>query len=377
MNNEKIEDILKDMGSEKVPGDIQQIAKETSDNFMKELTKSKNSKTHLLLEYIMNSKLTKLAAAAVIIIAVFTISSMFSSSNVLWAEVVEQINNHTRYKCRQRVVREQGPQIPVMQVYHLNLQQRRQELEDGTIHIIDMRENDPVTVELYPKEKRAVITKLTDFGSRSDPDVIEMVKRFDEKSTERLGTKKQDGKTLYGFRYKPNEYNDYTVWVDSDTKLPVEIELKHPTAGQTIFLDEFEFDFKLDTSAFSTEVPDGYKVETLALNYGTTTYEKVTNDEIRKDLNKAVYTIERLPWIVNMHTIKTSDPLGTGAAVYMTGIKANDGNTLIITQGDLYDMKRMVWIPNQQLVLETPRKAKLYTHPNGSIYAQYHQDLPV
>jgi hypothetical protein len=31
-----------------------------------------------------------------------------------------------------------------------------------------------------------------------------------------------------------------------------------------------------------------------------------------------------------------------------------------------------VWIPNQQLVLETPRKAKLYTHPNGSIYAQYH-----
>ena len=68
MNNEKMEEILKNLGSEKVPGDIRQIAKETSDNFTREITKSKKSKTYLLLEYIMKSKLTKLAAAAVIFI---------------------------------------------------------------------------------------------------------------------------------------------------------------------------------------------------------------------------------------------------------------------------------------------------------------------
>ncbi len=30
----------------------------------------------------------------------------------------------------------------------------------------------------------------------------------------------------------------------------------------------------------------------------------------------------------------------------------------------------MVWIPKQQITLETARGVKLYTHPNGSIYAQ-------
>jgi hypothetical protein len=320
---------------------------------------------------IMKNPISKIAAAAVIIILVLIINSQFSSSNVLWADVVEQMNNHTRYKCRQRVVREQGPEYPTMQVYHLNLQQRRQELEDGTIHIIDMRDKDPITVELYPKEKKAIVTTLVGFGSRMDPDIIDMVKRFDQESTERLGTKKKNGRLLYGFRHMPNKYNDFTVWVDSETKLPVEIELKHPTAGQTIFMDEFEFDFDLDPSAFSTKVPDGYQVETVTRNYGTVEYEEVTDEDIRNDLNKTAYTIERFSRIVNMHTIKANDPLGTGAKVFMIGINTNDGNTIIIAQGELYDMKRMIWIPDQQLVLETPRGAKLYTHPNGGLYAQY------
>ena len=30
----------------------------------------------------------------------------------------------------------------------------------------------------------------------------------------------------------------------------------------------------------------------------------------------------------------------------------------------------MIWIPQQELTLETPTGIKLYTHPNGSIYAQ-------
>ena len=82
MNNEKIENILKKLGSEKVPEDIQKIAKETSDNFYKKLNESKQPKQPYFWEYIMKSKLTKLAAAAAIIIAVFIVSSMFSSSNI-------------------------------------------------------------------------------------------------------------------------------------------------------------------------------------------------------------------------------------------------------------------------------------------------------
>ena len=323
----------------------------------------------------MKSSITKIATVAAIIIAVNVgIYFLGDGSSVAWSQVVEQINSHTKYKCRQRVVREQGPQVPTMEVYHLNLQQRRQEVEDGSIQIIDMRGENGIEVQFYPDQKKAIVTTLIGFGPKQDPDLIEMVKRYEQESPERLGTKKVNGKTLQGFRHKPNEYNDFTVWVDPDTKLPVEIELKHPTVGQTIYMDEFEFDFDLEESAFSTDVPEGYKVENLTLDYRPVEPKEVTAEDIRTGLNHTAYTIEKLPWMEKVIIIETIDPLGTRAIVYITGIQSNDGNTIIIVQGNYYDGTRMVWIPDQQLVLETPSGIKLYTHPNGSIYARYFLD---
>lgn len=55
----------------------------------------------------------------------------------------------------------------------------------------------------------------------------------------------------------------------------------------------------------------------------------------------------------------------------MTGIQSDDGNIIIIVQGNYYDIQKMVWIPKQQLILTNSGGIKLYTHPNGSLYAQY------
>ena len=325
----------------------------------------------------MKSKITKLAAAAVIIIAAFTgvhyLGGSIDGASVAWAQVVEQINKHTKYKCRQRVVWEEGPQVPTMQVYHLNLQQRRQEVEDGSIHIIDMRGEDAITVELYPDQKKAIVTKLVGLGPIKDPDIIEMVKRFEQQSTEKLGTKKVKGKTLHGFRHKPNEYNDFTVWVDPKTKLPVEIEIKHLNMGRTLFLDEFEFDFELDPSAFSTDVPDGYEVKTVIQDYRPVEPKTITAQDIRSGLNHTAYTIKKLPWIEKLIMVQTVDPLMGRGKVYMTGIRSHDGNNIIIDQSNIhsnYKEALMEWILKEQLVIETPSGAKLYTHPKGSEYAR-------
>ena len=323
---------------------------------------------------IMKSPIKKLAAAAAIIIAVSLgihyLGGSIDGASVAWAEVVEQISNHTKYKCRQRVVREQGPQIPTMQVYHLNLQQRRQEVEDGSIHIIDMRSENAITVELYPDQKKAVVTEIIGLGPRKDPDIIEMVKRFEQESTERLGTKKVNGKILHGFRHQPNKYNDFTVWVDPATKLPVEIELKHPQAGQTIYLDEFEFDFELAPSAFSTDVPDGYEVKTVIQDYRPVEPKQISPEEIQSGLSHTAYTMEKLPWMEKLVIMQIVDPLMGMGKVYVMWIQSDDGNRIIIVQCDYYEEERMVWIPNETLVMETPSGAKLYTHPNGSEYAR-------
>ncbi|MCK5564247.1 MAG: hypothetical protein KAJ07_03295 [Planctomycetes bacterium] len=323
---------------------------------------------------IMKSNITKLATAAIVIAAILVGINRFGGSidgsSVAWAQVVEQINNYTKYKYRERVVRENGPKRPIMDVYHLNLSQRRQEVENGDIHIIDMRGTDAITVELKPDQMKATVTKFIGTGPRKDPHIIEMVKRFEQKTTERLGTKEVDGKILQGFRHAPNARNDFTVWVDPKTKLPVEIELVHTKAGQTIFMDEFEFDFDLGPEAFGTEIPAGYEIETLIQDYRPVKPKEITAEDLAEELKHTAYTIDRLSWITNQTIMRVASPLGTRTISYITGIQTDDGNTILIVQGDYYDMERMVWIPNQQLVLETPNGAKLYTHPNGSIYAQ-------
>ena len=122
---------------------------------------------------IMNTKVTKFAAVAVIIIGVVLGVQMFKETGKLsWATVAEQLNDYTKCKWRQRVVREKGPDLPVMDVYHLNLSQRRQEVEDGSVHVINMLGADAITVELYPDTKKATVTKLIGFGPRKYPHII-------------------------------------------------------------------------------------------------------------------------------------------------------------------------------------------------------------
>lgn len=327
--------------------------------------------TPTFVRRLIMKRFTKFAAAAMIAIAI-SLLFLFNTSpmTVAWAQVIEQLNQHERYKCRERVVRENGPQVPTMNVYHWNLSLRRQEVENGEIHIIDMRGKDAITVELYPDKKKAVVTKLLGSGPRKDPDIIDMVKRFEEQSTEPLGTKKQGGKLLYGFRHKPNEHNDFSVWVDSVTKLPVEIELRHPKFGQTIYMDEFEFDFDLDLSAFTTAIPEGYEVETIITDYRPKEPKEVAAQDIRSGLNHTAYTVEPLPWIKKIVIIEMTDPLGSKGIVYVTGMETDDGNIILVVQGNYYDTARMVWLSQQELVLQTEQGVKLYNHPNGSIYAQ-------
>lgn len=325
---------------------------------------------------IMHSKQTKPMAAAIIIAALaglYWITGSFDGATIAWAQVVEQLNAHEKYKCRQRVERPDGPPIPTQDIYHMNLSLRRQESEDGTIQIIDMQNEDAVTLELDPGRRTAIVTTLLGFGPRKDPDVIEMVKRFDQESTERLGRKRVHGKRLYGFHHRANEHNDFTVWIDPKTKLPVEIELKHIHDGQvrqTIFMDEFEFDFDLPMSAFSTEVPGGYEVKTMVQDYRPKSPRQVTGEDIQKNLAHTAYRLNELPWFEETCIIETISPLGSNIVVYLIAVRTTDENTILLAQSAYSDTSRMVWINDQPITNQTDDGIKLYTHPNGAIYAE-------
>ena len=86
MKPENIEEILKKLGTEDVPPDARQIAQKLSRDFSETL---KRPKRHILLEYIMKSRITKLAAAAVIIVAVL-LTINFWDKSIPTAYAIEQ-----------------------------------------------------------------------------------------------------------------------------------------------------------------------------------------------------------------------------------------------------------------------------------------------
>jgi len=159
----------------------------------------------------------------------------------------------------------------------------------------------------------------------------------------------EDGQTLQGFRHAPNEHNDFTVWVDPETKLPVEIELKHPTAKQTIFMDEFEFDFTLDESAFSTAVPEGYEVQTV-VNDSRSIQNKVVTPDVVASVAHTAYMLNTLLWMESVTLRQMTDPLMKQGKVYVMAIRTTDGNHIVIAQNNYYTEKRMVWLAQQALV---------------------------
>ncbi len=92
MNKEKIEEILKSLGTEKIPEDIQILAKETSDKFSKELAQEKHPKQNIMT-FIFENRISKLAAAAAIIIVVLFGLNKFGNSSIAWADVVEKFQS--------------------------------------------------------------------------------------------------------------------------------------------------------------------------------------------------------------------------------------------------------------------------------------------
>lgn len=90
MKSEDIKEILNKLGTEDVPAEAQQIAREMSRDFSETLMQPKR---HMFREYIMKSQITKLAAAAVIILAIVLAINPWNESSYVLADTIKA--NHT------------------------------------------------------------------------------------------------------------------------------------------------------------------------------------------------------------------------------------------------------------------------------------------
>ena len=255
MKKANIEEILESIGSEGVPADVHKIAEETFGDFTKTLPQRRQ---HILREYIMNSKITKLAAAAAIIIAVLAglhfVGNPFGAT-VTFAEVIEPILN-ARTVAFDFVVgsEETGP---VMHDIVVGNKIRRTFSNIDTILIIDLDNAKMLTLD--PKSKSAAYVDIEGPLQEGTRNLLELVRSavtdMEGIPVQELGQQNIDGREAIGFQAK-NPHVELTIWADPETAMPIRIKL---LLGQSLYiLKNIEFDVQVDKSLVSMDVPAGY-----------------------------------------------------------------------------------------------------------------------
>ncbi|MHC4442125.1 MAG: hypothetical protein ACYTBZ_20430 [Planctomycetota bacterium] len=216
---------------------------------------------------VMKSRITKFAAAAVIIIAVMIGINQFGGSidgaRAAWGKTVKPL-----MKARTvvfNVIMGQGENVPVNRVMNNSTQRVRNEMlsPDGkTIQVIQIIDYETSQVlSLYPKDKTALLTDLKDLPEKPENiletmrNIITDLQEDPAFSVELLGEQELNGQITTVVRAtRPDE--EFTIWADLQTHLPIRVEQKW--RQMQFVCTNFEFDIDLDESLFNMEIPEGY-----------------------------------------------------------------------------------------------------------------------
>jgi len=225
---------------------------------------------------IMKSTFTKIAAAAVIIIAALIGILQFGGSAPAFAEVVEPLLTARTATCKVTInLKGEPPQIRdymFMEPGHW-----RQVMPSGVIRI----RHDGQRMDLYPVEKKAIIYEMTNIPEdkqrpenwfKKIRERIRQAKENEDESVTFLGKQKINGIRVIGYRIVNKlDMADMTVWADAETLLPTWIECSLagsiPKVEGTIIYSDIVFNEELDESLFSIQVPEGYESQTMQYDY--------------------------------------------------------------------------------------------------------------
>jgi len=227
----------------------------------------------IIRRIIMKSPITKLAAAAVIIIAVVAGIHFLGgpTEGVAWADVVRPILN-AETAIFDIIVGEEEAGGPVIHDMVCGSRIRRTlSSMNCAVSIIDLESGKILSLD--SEKKVAIYIDLK--GLPSMPNYIDTLRNLITElqtnpnfQVEELGEREIQGQKLIGFTAK-HPQADITIWADPYTALPVRIE---QVSGQMkVICKNVIFDVPMDEELFSMDVPEGYKLEQTELDlFGAT-----------------------------------------------------------------------------------------------------------
>jgi outer membrane lipoprotein-sorting protein len=233
---------------------------------------------------IMKSRITKLAAAAVIIIAVLIGINQLGGSVDLatptFADVVRPILTAETgtFKMSIDVVAAgldwidcKDEPLQTIEVMFAGPGRTRWDVPTGEVLVANMQYGKVMI--LMPAKQEAAVMQV------GPPGVIPRHNRFnklfelrrlieyaletEDESVEFLGQRETDGAAALGYRITgPQHHGDITVWADAESKVPIRIEQSMAIGERTeaAVISDIAYDVELDESLFSVEPPEGYSV---------------------------------------------------------------------------------------------------------------------
>lgn len=206
---------------------------------------------------IMTSRITKLAAAAVITIAVLFGVGQFFGGTVTFAQVIEPILN-ARTIVFDFIIGDDETG-PVIHDIVAGNRIRRTFSNMETILILDLDNSKMLTLD--PTTKSATYIDINGLIGEQTRNLMEFVRnavtRIEGEPVEWLSQRDIDGRQAVGFRVRGHN-EEVTIWADPKTAASIRIELRY---GPTHYiLKNIEFDVPVDESLVSIDVPDGYTV---------------------------------------------------------------------------------------------------------------------
>ncbi len=222
-----------------------------------------------LRRIIMKSPVTKMSAAAVIIIAVLVgmhfVGNPFAAT-VTFAEVIEPILNARTVILDMLVGDEETSPLMHETVVGSRIRRTISNLPNMT-SIIDLES--AKILALDTEEKTAAYIDIQGRLQEGTRNYIEFVRKVlmelkDSPDVEELGEQEIDGQKAIGFAARgPNE--EVKIWADPHTTLPIRVELR---LGQLfVIMKNFKFDVLVDDSLVSMDVPEGYTLEQTEVDF--------------------------------------------------------------------------------------------------------------
>jgi hypothetical protein len=236
-------------------------------------------------ETIMKNRITKLAAAAVIIIAVFIALYPFTGGSPTFAQVVQPIFD-AQTAVFDIIVGEEEAGGPVIHDMVMGSRIRRTLSNmKGVVSIIDLETGQILTLDSNKME--ATYIDMKDWSSIPNymerlRNVIAGLQAHPEFEVEDLDERDIGGQRLIGFR-ATHPKAEIIIWADPHTALPVRIE--QMGAQLKVICKNVMFDVPMDDTLFSMDVPEGYTQQQAEIDlHGATEQDFIEGLRIRAEV---------------------------------------------------------------------------------------------